>query len=66
MGKKRAEIKLEAVVYEEDEEEIRGVVITGAMFSCTKCHALKPATEFGLRMTHDGIVRNQAQCKSCR
>jgi hypothetical protein len=68
MGKKREDIKLETVTFDlySDEETITRVVLTGAMFHCTKCGALKPATEFGLRMTADGVVRNQAQCSSCR
>ena len=64
MPKKRQDMKAESVEYIID--NIRGVVITGAMFRCTKCGGFKPASEFGLRMTEDNIVRNQAQCKACR
>ena len=45
---------------------IRGVVLTGAMFHCSNCGALKPADHFGLRMMAGGVVRNQAQCGPCR
>ena len=65
MPRKREDIKLEAVEYIED-RPIKGVRLIGAMFHCTECGALKPASEFGLRMTKDGFVRNQAQCSSCR
>lgn len=65
MPRKREDIKLEAVEYTED-RPIKGVRLIGAMFHCTECGALKPASEFGLRMTEDGFVRNQAQCKACR
>lgn len=71
MGKKREDIKLETVEFDPCGDEgtnvlITKVVITGAMFHCTKCGALKSASEFGLRMTADGVVRNQAQCSTCR
>ena len=42
------------------------VVLIGARFECTRCGDVKPATEFGLRKTADGKVRNQAQCTECR
>jgi len=43
------------------------VALTNAKFYCTNCKQWKPAKEFGLRrMTRDGLIRNQAQCKSCR
>lgn len=42
------------------------VKLVGAFFHCTACGRLRPASKFGLRQTDDGIVRNQAQCKSCR
>lgn len=45
---------------------ITGVVLTGAMFQCTRCEALKSAAEFGLRQMADGVVRNQPQCGKCR
>lgn len=71
MGKQREDIKLGKVELDYGSDEgtynlIKKVVITGAMFHCTKCGALKPATEFGLRLMADGVVRNQAQCISCR
>jgi hypothetical protein len=72
-GRKREDIKLgrvqlmtESELGEGTHSMITGVVIIGAMFHCTKCGGLKPATDFGLRQTADGIVRNQAQCMSCR
>jgi len=43
-----------------------GVVLTNAKFQCTDCKEWKPAKEFGLRKTKDGVVRNQPQCKPCR
>jgi hypothetical protein len=64
MPKKRQDMKADCVEY--ITANIRGVVITGAMFRCTKCGGFKPASEFGLRMTEDNVVRNQAQCKACR
>lgn len=73
MAKEREPIRLETVrlvaeseIGEGTHSHIAGVVLTGAMFHCTSCGALKPAYDFGLRMTDDGIVRNQAQCKLCR
>jgi len=65
MGKKREDIHLGMVTYNPEGKRIISVVLTGAMFQCTKCGALKPATDFGLRF-EDGVVRNQAQCSSCR
>jgi len=62
------EIEIEPVRYEPPEGKvIKAVVLHGAFFQCTKCGALKEATEFGnLRMMEDGIVRNHAQCSDCR
>jgi hypothetical protein len=70
-GKKREDIKLGRVELMSEGDEgthslIPGVVLIGAMFHCTKCGALRPATDFGLRQMADGIVRNQPQCKACR
>jgi hypothetical protein len=49
-----------------DRLEAHGVVLLGAWFTCTRCGAIKPASSFGLRLTSDGYVRNQAQCTRCR
>ena len=46
--------------------EVMGVKLVGAFFHCTSCGRLRPASKFGLRITEDGIVRNQAQCSECR
>ena len=46
--------------------EVMGVKLVGAFFHCTGCGRLRPASKFGLRVTDDGVVRNQAQCSSCR
>ena len=48
------------------DDHIFGVRLKGAYFLCTSCGRLRPASKFGLRMTEDGFVRNQAQCSSCR
>ena len=67
MPKKREAMQPDVVRYDPRKcEVVMAVVITGAMFRCTKCGGFKPATDFGLRMTDDGVVRNQAQCKACR
>lgn len=73
MGKKRQDIKVETVRLMTESElgegthsMITGVILTGAMFHCTKCESLKGAQEFGLRQMADGVVRNQPQCKVCR
>lgn len=42
------------------------VVLSGAQFECTRCFRTLPGSEFGLREMGDGIVRNQAQCTTCR
>lgn len=70
-GKKREDIKLGRVEFDYGSDEgtyvlIKKVVLVGAFFHCTKCGSLKPAIEFGLRMTADGAVRNQPQCTVCR
>lgn len=44
---------------------IKGVVLTGAFCQCTKCGGIKPMSDFGLRVNR-GVLRNQAQCSSCR
>jgi len=56
----------ESVNYDDPHMEIEGVKLAGAFFHCTACGRLRPASKFGLRQTDDGIVRNQAQCSSCR
>ena len=65
MGKKREKLDIGTVELM-TEAKIAGVRLHGAMFQCTKCGALKPATDFGLRLMTDHIVRNQSQCVSCR
>lgn len=42
------------------------VVLTNTQFQCTDCGKWKPAGAFGLRRMADGMIRNQAQCKTCR
>lgn len=46
------------------------VVLTNAMFRCTKCKRWLPAAKFGLRCVTDSegneVVRNQPQCHDCR
>jgi hypothetical protein len=70
MARDRKDIELPRVEFWPNHEvvgsRITGVVLAGAMFQCTKCGALKPASKFGLRQTQDGVVRNQSQCSSCR
>lgn len=41
------------------------VKLVGALFHCTKCGRIRPASMFGFRVVK-GVVRNQAQCSSCR
>lgn len=55
----------EKVLVRVDELDVR---LTNAHFKCTKCRAIKPAGQFGLRrMGKDSVeVRNQAQCMKCR
>lgn len=73
MGKKREDIKLKTVkistaseLGEGTHSMITGVTLTGAMFHCTRCDSLKPASDVGLRHMADGTVRNQPQCSACR
>lgn len=50
------------------------VVLTNAMFRCTRCRRWKPAAQFGLRCVSAkdesgdevDIIRNQPQCAECR
>jgi len=63
---KRESATPDVVSYTVKKIVVERVVITGAMFQCTLCGGYKPASEFGLRMMEDGVVRNQAQCKKCR
>jgi hypothetical protein len=46
--------------------EVVQVILTGASFECTKCGAVKPGSEFGLRVMPGAIIRNQPQCIPCR
>jgi len=62
----RVQLMAESELGEGTHSMITGVVLSGAMFHCTRCGALKPATDVGLRHMADGIVRNQPQCSACR
>jgi len=70
--RKRKEIKLEEVIFDPEKHggkvsgPIKKVALKGAFFHCTKCGALKPASDVGLRITADGVVRTQPQCSACR
>jgi len=67
MARKRQSINLERVAFDCRNCDVNEVALVGAMFQCTKCGSLKPASEFGLRFTkQDGVVRNQPQCSKCR
>lgn len=46
--------------------EANGIVLSGAVFVCTRCAEAKPAKAFGLRRMGNGQVRNQSQCTACR
>jgi hypothetical protein len=45
--------------------EVTKAVLTGALFCCTECLKVKPASEFGLRKAGK-VIRNQPQCSGCR
>lgn len=67
-GKRREDITVEPIDYiPKDGEIIAGVRLNAAFFQCSRCKAIKPAIDVGLRKhTKDNMVRNQAQCRLCR
>jgi len=67
-GKRREDITVEPIeLLPKEGEVIAGVRLHAAFFQCSRCGAIKPGVDVGLRRnTKDGIVRNQAQCNSCR
>ena len=48
------------------EQDVTGIILSGASFECTSCKDVKPASAFGLRQMPDGVIRNQSQCLDCR
>jgi hypothetical protein len=66
MAKERKPINLGSVEYVFDgKKSVKSIVLTGTFCQCTKCGGIKPLSDFGLRVDQ-GVLRNQAQCSSCR
>lgn len=72
MAKDRDPITLETVEYEftkpakgKGGTPVFKVALKGVLCHCPKCGAIKPIADFGLRVAQ-GVLRNQAQCSSCR
>ena len=45
---------------------VRHIKLGGCFVQCTKCRALVPISDVGLRVMADGDLRNHARCVPCR
>jgi len=48
------------------EHPITEVVLSNALFRCTRCGGIKSMSDFGYLRLNNGKAYNQAQCKTCR
>lgn len=66
-GKRREDITVEPIEFVPKEGEvIAGIRLHASFFQCSRCGAIKPGVDIGLRKDAKNIIRNQAQCAACR